>query len=85
MVDPRIYFMPRRRLAIEAAIVAALAPGERAESGPIPVRTVTNVVLRHFPWANRVETHRALFRMVDDGRVREVVSPGRSLPSYLLA
>jgi hypothetical protein len=84
MATPFLYLRPARDLAIEAAIVGAVAFGANVVGGPVSAGAVANIVGYHFPWSKRTEIHRTLDRLVAAGRVREVRVPERSLCSYVL-
>jgi hypothetical protein len=79
-----LYQRPARDLAIEAAVVGAVAFGTNVEGGPVSARVVANIVGHHFPWSRRTEIHRTLARLADVGRVQEERAPGRTLPLYVL-
>jgi hypothetical protein len=84
VATPFLYLRPARDLAIEAAIVGAVAFAVNAEGAPVSARAVANIVEHHLPWCRRRETHRTLVRLVAAGRVREERTLERSLCSYAL-
>lgn len=73
-----LYQRPNRPLAIEAAIIAALA------QGPISAHLIANFVQRHLPWAGRFEITEARERMIHAQRMCVVPQEGRAIPLFAL-
>jgi hypothetical protein len=79
VIKLRIYMMPTRPLALEAAVFAACASQERMSKIDIGI-----FVYMHLNWAGRREIYTALERMIGKGRIVETYEKGRTLPFYTL-
>lgn len=73
------HMLPHRPLAIEAMIAGLL---RRAEPNLVSSMVVVTAVESTLPWAQRVEIHKALVRMVNADRVKPHWLKGRTLPVY---
>lgn len=78
------YMLPHRLLAIEAMIAAVIMrdPMQQVEAN---ILVICHEVEHALSWALRTEIHRAVQRMVRQGRIIPKPHPTRAIPLYALA